>query len=364
MADRRRPRGNSRNSGRPKPPWWKRATKFVGREVGKHAIQLSIAAIFTATAASLYFLRDRVEDYWVARKNISHEEALKIAHREVGSGVVEALPFRDRTHSGQAIAVWTVEDCESKDAEACDGAPVLHLLWGNNDIYSSIPSAIEGGAPAGGWAPGEIVDWNHDGHKEIFSKAYVYSADGNFEHQIYTLAAASPNAVRVLAQADFQQDYGNLSFAMTEAANSEVAAWLSAKMKADIRDKLSDGSRILFDWYELNGYDFHRGHFSYKPSRVSKDFEARTKPGCSKHFGDAVVIAHSGNIYIYNPQKSLAALLYKAREAEFLSSVSFNGRGLTFAISQRGLGDNIPYVLDLASQTVSQVPEVPQGEYC
>lgn len=175
----------------------------VRKKVYDNAVGSVAGAFVTIAIAIAIFvwkpLKSRYEDSLTELKNITPEEALRVARATVGSQTVFAIPFRNRDDESQYIAVW-YETGYKSDPCASEKSPVpnwcelqlgpiqLDLLVGGDGTYERKSTHITSGTQAGGMDPEYlatitkaygrpiqrnwgVIDRDHDGKKEILSIA-------------------------------------------------------------------------------------------------------------------------------------------------------------------------------------------------
>lgn len=243
----------------------------------------------------------KIENYWSDRKEISQEEAMRLAKRFVGRSSVVAVPFHNQGDPNQYVAVWSEDaknECSNVEGEfTCPyggGALYLNLLIGEAESFENVATKV----PAfPGHVNGEtalnlpdlfimnsgITDWNGDGYREILSIAdqsamtapqrleFVSLFDTKDRSVVQLKVTTPPGSSELSGSSDpklrawlLQRHNETQDWTMRECSR-ELGGTLSCKSR-EVDAESDEGQPefdfvdgMIEDWISVNGTDFTTG---------------------------------------------------------------------------------------------------------
>jgi hypothetical protein len=188
-------------------------------------------------------LRFKIESYFFDQKEITREDALKLAKRFVGKGATVVIPFHNKGDPNQYVAVWadqagSVCATYDEDKQQCpygNGPLTINLLVGNGNAFEKVTTRVPAlpnqvtaeyalSSPGLFTANAGVTDWNNDGFMEIFS---IADQSAMTAPQRLDFVSIYDTKDRSVVQLKVKTPPGTSEF--VGSSDPKLRAWLSAR---------------------------------------------------------------------------------------------------------------------------------------
>jgi hypothetical protein len=298
-------------------------------------------------------IRFKLESYFFDPKEMTREDALKLAKRFVGKSATIAISFHNKGDPNQYVAVWSDQSgsiCATFDTDQTqcpygNGPLTVNLLVGNGDAFEKVSTRIPAlpnqvtaeyalSDPALFSANAGVTDWNSDGFMEIFSIAdqSAMTAPQKLDFvSVYDTKDKSVAQLKITTPPGSSEFIGSsnpklrswLSMRHTQSQsanrggcdrnhNGEVSCVESTANGDEERDReISEFvERLVMDWNSNNGIDFTTGHM--KLQFLDMKFELRTSQNLCEVNDDnyTIMSLFKGPLLIWKKNATQVAVLY------------------------------------------------------
>jgi hypothetical protein len=299
-------------------------------------------------------IRFKIESYFFDQKEITREDALRLAKRFVGKSATVAIPFHNKGDPNQYVAVWSDQAgsiCATYDEDEAkcpygNGPLTVDLLVGNGDAFERVNTRIPAlpnqvtaeyalSNPALFTANAGVSDWNSDGFMEIFS---IADQSAMTAPQRVDFVSVYDTKDRSIVQLKVKTPPGTSEF--VGSSDPKLRAWLSGRhleSQSNVQDdcdreragtlscvqpaannedaegmaefEFLDG--LTKDWNSNNGADFTTGLMKVQFSPMKLDVR-NSQNLCEVDDGEYTLASlFKGPLLIWRKDGSQIAVLYE-----------------------------------------------------